>query len=203
MTIVSRRILVPLLGKSELALERAKRTAEIMATHGALVRVFRSVMGENAGNIEILARFADFAEGTRVNTAFSLDPKALQLWQDRESNPAAEIHGPYVYRMVFGEAVPKPVMMRRQYQVDRGNLKAAIEMLPEAKAAIEKDAGMLAVIPAIAPNMDQLSISYYADSLEHLGQSLDKYGVSDQFQAVVTKASQFGKLISSDVLVAV
>jgi hypothetical protein len=105
--------------------------------------------------------------------------------------------------MVFGEAAPQPVMMRRLYQVDRNNLKAAIEMLPEAKAVVHKDTGMLAVIPTFAPKMDELSISYYADSLEHMGQNLDAYGMSEKFQAVVTKASQYGKLISSDVLVAV
>ena len=41
MTIVSRRIVVPFPGKSDLCLERSKRMAEIMAAHGALVRVFR------------------------------------------------------------------------------------------------------------------------------------------------------------------
>lgn len=203
MTIVSRRILVPLLGKSDLALQRAKSMAEIMAAHGALVRVFRSVMGDNAGNIEILARFTNFTEGAKVNAAIALDPRAQKLWQEREENPAAEVQGPYVYRMVFGEASPQPVMMRRLYQVDRNNLKAAIDMLPEAKAAVHKDTGMLAVVPTIAPDMDQISISYYADSLEQMGQNLDEYGMSEKFQAVVSKASQYGKLISSDALIAV
>lgn len=203
MSIVSRRILVPIAGKSELALERAKSMAEIMASHGALVRVFRSVMGKDAGNIEVLARFANFTEGAKTNAAIALDPRTQKLWQEREKNPAATIEGPYVYRMVFGEAAPQPVIMRRLYQVDRHNLKAAIEMLPEAKAAIHKGTGMLAVVPSIAPDMDQLSISYYADSLEQMGENLDQYGMSEKFQAVVSKASQYGKLISSDVLVAV
>jgi hypothetical protein len=203
MTIVSRRILVPLLGKSELALERAKSMAEIMASHGALVRVFRSVMGKDAGNIEILARFPNFTEGSKVNVAIATDPKTQKLWQEREKNPAAEVQGPYVYRMVFGEATPQPVIMRRLYQVERGHLKDAIAMLPEARAAIHNDTGMLAVIPSIAPNMNELSIAYYSDSLEQMGQYLDEYGMSEKFQAVVTKASQYGKLLSCDVLVAV
>jgi hypothetical protein len=203
MTIVSRRILVPLLGKSELALERAKSMAEIMAAHGAAVRVFRSVMGDNAGNIEVLARFSNFTEGARVNAAIAVDPKTQKLWQEREKHPAAELHGPYVYRMVFGEAAPQPVLMRRLYQVDRSNLKSAIAMLPEAKAAIHKDTGMLAVIPTFAPKMDELSITYYAESLEQMGANLDEYGVSEKFQAVVSKANQYGKLLSSDVLVAI
>lgn len=203
MTIVSRRILVPLLGKSDLALERAKSMADIMASHGAPVRVFRVVMGQDAGNIEILSRFANFAEGAKVNAAIPLDPKAQQLWQEREKTPAAELHGPYVYRMAFGEAAAQPVLMRRQYQVSRHNLKAALDMLPEAKAAIHKDTGMNAVIPVIAPDMGTLTITYYADSLEQLGENLDHYGMSEAFQAVVTKASQYGTLTHSNVLVAV
>lgn len=201
MTIVSRRILVPLPGSSALALERAKTAASILASHGALVRVFRVVMGQDAGNIEILARYANFTEGTKVNAALASDPKAQQLQQEREKNPAAVVHGPYVYRMVFGEAAAQPVIMRRQYQVDRRNLKAALEILPEAKAAIDPGTGMLAVIPVIAPDMAALSISYYADSLEQMGRNLDQYGMSEKFQAVVTKASQIGTLTSSDVLV--
>ena len=203
MTIVSRRIVVPFAGKSDLALDRSKRMAEIMIAHGAFARVFRSVMGDNAGNIEILGRYVNFTEGAKANAAIALDPKAQNLHQEREKDPAAQVHGPYVYRMVFGEASPQKVMMRRLYQVDRSNLKAALDMLPEARAAIHKDTGMLAVVPSIAPNMDQLSISYYADSLEQLGQNLDQYGMSEKFQAVVSKASQYGKLISSDVLIAV
>ena len=203
MTIVSRRIVVPFPGKSDLCLERSKRMAEIMAAHGALVRVFRSVMGDNAGNIEILGRYANFTEGAKASAAIAVDPKAQNLRQERENAPAGEVHGPYVYRMVFGEASPQKVMMRRLYQVERSNLKTALEMLPEARAAIHKDTGMLAVVPSIAPDMDQLSISYYADSLEQLGQNLDQYGMSEKFQAVVTKASQYGKLISCDVLMAV
>ena len=176
MTIVSRRIVVPFPGKSDLCLERSKRMAEIMAAHGALVRVFRSVMGDNAGNIEILGRYANFTEGAKASAAIAVDPKAQNLRQERENAPAGEVHGPYVYRMVFGEASPQKVMMRRLYQVERSNLKTALEMLPEARAAIHKDTGMLAVVPSIAPAMDQLSISYYADSLEQLGQNLDQYG---------------------------
>lgn len=202
MTIVSRRILVPLPGKSALAMERAKTAASILASHGAFVRVFSVVMGQDAGNIEILARYANFTEGSKVSAAIARDPKAQQLQKERDQDPAATVHGPYVYRMVYGEATPQPVLMRRHYQVDRKNLKAALEMLPDAKAAIHESTGMLAVIPVIAPDMASLSITYYADSLEQMGQNLDQYGMSEKFQAVVAKASQIGTLTGSDVLVA-
>ncbi|MEY4122430.1 MAG: hypothetical protein RLZZ457_1268, partial [Pseudomonadota bacterium] len=47
------------------------------------------------------------------------------------------------------------------------------------------------------------SISYYADSLEQMGQNLDTYGMSEKFQAVVNKASQYGTLTSSDALIVI
>jgi hypothetical protein len=203
MTIISRRILVPMPGKTALAIERAKTAAAILASHGALVRVFRVVMGEDAGNIEILARYANFVEGSKVSAALASDPKAQKLQEEREKDPAAVVHGPYVYRMVFGEAAPQPVLLRRQYHVDRSNLKAALEMLPQVKATIRPDTGMNAVVPAIAPEMGALGITYYADSLEQLGHNLDEYSASKEFQAVVTKASQYGTLTSSSVLVVI
>lgn len=39
MAVISRRILVPMVGKSDLALERAKRLVAILAKHGAAVRL--------------------------------------------------------------------------------------------------------------------------------------------------------------------
>ena len=43
MTIISRRILTPILGKSDLVFKRAKSLQEIMSNHGAKARVARIV----------------------------------------------------------------------------------------------------------------------------------------------------------------
>ena len=199
MTVISRRILKPIVGKSELALERAKRLAAILAKHGAAVRTCRVVMGEDVGSIEILARYADFTAGTKVSAALANDAEMLKLWQEREKEPSAELSGPYVYRTVFGEVSPLAVLTQREYQVSRQNLPDAMKLLPEAAAATDNKP-MAAVIPVFAPEMDRLVITYYSESLEAMGRNLDMYGMSEAFQAVVQKASRYGQLASARVL---
>jgi hypothetical protein len=200
MTVVSRRILVPLLGKSELALERSKCLAGIITRLGGMVRTARVVSGEDVGSIEVLARFRDFTSASKTNAALAADPEMLKLWQERERDPSATTTGPYVYRTVWGEVSRLPVMLQRQYQVTRLNLKDLIALLPDAHDAVGTQP-MVAVIPVFAPEMDRLVVTYYSESMEHLGRNLDQYGMSDGFQAVVQKAARFGAVISGRVLV--
>ncbi len=200
MTIISRRIMVPILGKTALAHERATHLAAIMTKAGAKVRVLKVVMGEGVGNIEILAGYADFSSGTRASVAIQSDPDMKALMGEREKNAATHVSGPFVYRMVFGEVSAQPVLLQREYQIDRQNLKEALALLPEVKSAFDPHSGMSAVVPTFSPEMDRLVISYYANSLEHMGETLDKYGMSQAFQNVVTKASAHGKLVGARVL---
>ena len=200
MTVVSRRILVPLVGKSELALERSKRLAGIVTRLGGMVRTARVVSGEDVGSIEVLARFQDFTSASKTNAALATDAEMLKLWQERERDPSATTTGPYVYRTVWGEVSRLPVMLQRQYQVTRLNVKDLIALLPDAHHAVGKQP-MVAIIPVFSPEMDRLVVTYYSESMEHLGRNLDKYGMSEEFQAVVQKAAHFGTVIAARVLV--
>ena len=200
MTVISRRILVPLVGKSELALERSKRLAGIITRLGGMVRTARVVSGEDVGSIEVLARFQDFTSAAKTSAALATDPEMLKLWQERERDPSATITGPYVYRTVWGEVSRLPVMLQRQYQVTRLNLKDLIALLPDAHHAVGKQP-MVAIVPVVAPEMDRLVVAYYSESMEHLGRNLDHYGMSEAFQAVVQKAAHFGTVIAARVLV--
>lgn len=195
--------MIPVAGKHDLVLERARRVAAIMTRAGAAVRVLKVVMGADAGNIEIFGSYQDFSAGMNAFTAMGKDPDALALRQEHEKAPAGELHGPYVYRSVFGERSAQPVLVQRLYQVPRQNLADAIGLLPEARAAFDAKTGMVAVIPVFAPEMDRLNITYYADSLETLGQVLDTQAMSEAFQSVVTKASKFGTLLAARVLTVV
>ena len=111
MTVISRRSLAPIVGKSELALERAKRLAGIITRCGGVVRTVRVVAGADAGNIEILSRFQDFTSASKTNAAVAADAEMLQLLKEREREPAATFSGPYVYRSVWGEASRQPVAL--------------------------------------------------------------------------------------------
>lgn len=203
MTIIARRIAVPSAGNFDLALARAKRGAAIMAKAGAAVRVAKVIMGADAGNIETYARYADFSSGTRSYVAASQDADNAALWKEREAKSSGEVMGPYIYRTVFGEVSAQPIMVQRMYHLPRQNLKSALALLPEARAVFDASVGMSAVIPVFDPQMDRLVISYYADSIEHLGQVLDAHAMSEAFQTVVTKASAFATLTSSRVLMVV
>jgi hypothetical protein len=199
MTVISRRTLVPLPGKSELALERAKRLSSIVARLGGVVRTVRVVAGGEAGSIEVLSRFQDFAAATKTNAALATDPEWLQLWKEREQNPAANVTGPYVYRSVWGEVSRLPVIIQREYQVARENLKDLVALLPEAHAAIGKQP-MVATIPVFAPQMDRLVVAYYSESIEQMGRIIDQFAMAEAFQAVVTKASRYGTLAGARVV---
>ena len=199
MTVISRRTLVPLTGKSELALERAKRLGGIIARLGGVVRVARVVAGGDVGSIEVLSRFQDFASATKTNAALATDPDMLKLWQERERDPSASVSGPYVYRSVWGEVSRLPVILQREYIVARQNLPDLIALLPEAHAAVGKQP-MVATIPVFAPQMDRLVVGYYSESIEHLGRNVDQFGMSEAFQAVVQKASRHGAINSARVL---
>lgn len=200
MTVISRRVLVPIDGKSELAMARARRLVDILNSHGAAVRACKVVMGDAVGSIEILARYPDFTSGTKVSAALASDPAMAKLWQEREREPAASVVGPYVYRTVFGEAARMPVLLQREYQVARQNLPELLKLLPEALEATQKKP-MTAVIPVFAPEMDRLVVVYYAESLEAMGRNLDHFGMAEAFQAVVQQAARHGQLLSSRVLV--
>ncbi|GAC1608200.1 MAG: hypothetical protein NVS3B2_17510 [Ramlibacter sp.] len=199
MTVISRRTFVPIVGKSDLALERAKRLGGIISRLGGVVRTARVVAGADAGSIEILARFQDFTSATKTNAALATDPDMLKLIQEREREQSATVTGPYVYRTVWGEVSRLPVLLQREYQVSRQNLPDLIALLPEAHAAVGKQP-RVATIPVFAPQMDRLVIAYYSESLEHMGRNVDQYGVSEGFLAVVQKASRYGMLSSARVL---
>ena len=192
--------MVPIVGKTELAHERAKKLAAIMTKAGAGVRVLKVIFGEDAGNIEIFARFTDFTEGTRASVAIQSDPDFKALMVEREKNTAAIASGPYVYRLVFGEVSVQPVLLQREYQIDRKNLKHALDLLPEVKSANDPNSGLSAAVPTFSAEMDRLIITYYANSIDHMGENIDKYGLSQPFQDVVMKASEYGKLVSARAL---
>lgn len=199
MTIISRRVLIPIVGKAELALERANRLEGILERLGAAVRTCKVVAGEDVGSLEILSRFPDFTAASKVNAALQNDAEMQKLWREREKEPSANPFGPYVYRTVFGEVSKLPVLVQREYRMPRKNLSEALKLLPEAFEAVARKP-MVAVIPVFAPEMDRLLITYYSESIEEMGRNLDTYAMSEAFQAVVHKASQYGELIKARVL---
>ena len=88
--------------------------------------------------------------------------------------------------------------MVRTYQVDRGNLEAALEILPQVELLVkETGATVTGLIPMISDVMDRLHVIYGFDNVTQMGKSVHMVGTSDKFQKVVVEANKTGKLLST------
>lgn len=188
------------MGKSDLALARVKEFGEIMTRAGGRVRVAKVIFGHGAGEIHLFCAFDDFAHGTKAATAMAADPAMAALMAEREKNPAGNLMGPEVWRTIFGEPAQKPVLLQREYQIERKNLKDAVKLLPEIANVMGSSNPVMANVPVFSGDLARMMVVYYADSLTHLGETVDKIGMSEAFQSIVDKASEHGKLSNSRVL---
>jgi hypothetical protein len=200
MLVISRRMFIPHVGKEATVVDRSRRHVAAMNRLGAQARALRVIMGVDAGHIEVLARYNDFKHGAGAFQAFGGDAELISLRAEQTDHPAADIHGPYVYRYVFGEPSPKPVLIQRSYRIGQDKLHAAIELLPEAKAAVGPNTGMNATVPVFTPEMDHLIVTYEVDDLDQLGELMDNLAMSPAFQAVAAKAGALGTLFQARVL---
>jgi hypothetical protein len=92
------------------------------------------------------------------------------------------------------------VLIQRSYRIGQDKLHAAIELLPEAKAAVGPNTGMNATVPVFTPEMDHLIVTYAVDDLDQLGELMDNLAMSPAFQAVAAKAGALGTLLQARVL---
>jgi hypothetical protein len=203
MTVISRRIIVPAQGKTDAAIAQAKALAEQAAQAGTKTRLFKVIMGADAGNLEMFVRFENFQDGIAGFQSLAASAGVNNARTQLEGSNVQSITGPYVYRTVFGEPTAQPILVQRQYQLSRANLQAAIAMLPEVKATFSETTSMTAVVPVFSPEMDRLIINYYMNSMSDLGKELDGSAMSPAFQNVVAKAASLGNLIIGRVLAVV
>jgi len=132
--------------------------------------------------------------GAKAFTALVADPDGVKLRAESANDPASQWEGPEIWRTVFGEPrLDFPVMMQREYEIDRRNLKHAVAMLPEVQA-LQPDRPVIGVIPVVSSDMSRLMVGYYASSLVDLGEKIDRVGMSEAFQAIVARAAEFGTL---------
>ena len=200
MTIISRRIIVPAHGKTDQATAHAKALAEQMNQLGTKSRLLKVIMGADVGNLEIYARYDNFTSGVDSFQSLGASEKIKSARSHLDNGEIATMTGPHVYRIVYGEPTAQPILVQRMYQVSRANLKAAMALLPEARNAFGSNTGMSSAIPVFAPEMDRLVVNYYLNSLQDLGKVLDENAMSEAFQTVVTKAAQYGTLLTGRVL---
>ena len=202
MAIISRRILKPILGKSKAALERSLKYKDIMVSNGVKARLGMFVGGELNGAIQLTAAYTDMTSATKSFASLSKNKEIMELMSKRDDDPSGHLIGPEVYRSVYGQPSPEHnILLIREYEVDRKFLPQSIEILAEADAlAKDEDTKMLALYPVIADKMDTLYVVYYYSSFESMGDIIDRIGMSKEFQNLVNKANESGKLKASNVV---
>ena len=205
MTVISARIIQPTIGKTAVALQRARDAADIMARHGAKVRVNKIAAGDGAGSIVVLSAYPDFATTARVFESYQKDPDFQKLLQERELDPAGTMVGPLVARTVYGDISwdDHPVTMHRIYKVEKAKLQDAISILPDIEKLSDDTSGVMAIVPTFGPDMDRLTVVYQFTSITAAGEQIDRIGMSEEFQKLVIKAHGAGMLVSARMVVAI
>lgn len=195
MSVVSARIATPLPGKSELTVSRAKALAAIIQkAAGGIAKVYRVGYGEGADDVHLYASFKDFSHASKSVTAMTQDPEYSAWAKTRESDPSSHLKGPEVFRTAFGKLADKPVILQREFVASRANVPHLLALLPELQAMMGDGVPVVAVLPIVASHMDRVGLAYYFDSAEHVGEMLDRVGMSPSFQDLTIKAGQFGTL---------
>jgi len=200
MTVVIAAAVKPIIGKSQLAEERVRKVAEIYDHHGGKVRVARVIMGMYAGNMLLQTATPDFTTATSVMSGAMNDDAYQQVMQEREENPGAEMMGPFMFRTIYGDIAwdTHPVSQMRIYQISRKNIPAAVSILGEVDALTEA-IKVVGVAPVVSDDMTIIHATYQFKSIPHWGEQIDKIGMSEEFQQLVSKANDLGTLVSSGV----
>ena len=202
MAIISRRILKPILGKSKTALERSTKYKDIMVSNGVKARLGMFVGGELNGAIQLTAAYTDMTSATKSFASFSKNKEIMELMSKRDDDPSGHLIGPEVYRSFYGQPSPEHnILLIREYEVDRKYVPQSVELLSEVESiGKDEDTKILGLYPIIADKMDTLFVIYYYSSFESMGDIIDRVGMSEAFQNVVSKANEIGKLKASNVV---
>lgn len=203
MSVIVLRRFIPTIGKSALMNERVRIVGQILERAGGKVRMARAISGDDAGTIHLSATVADFAALAQLRLAMEMDPAYAELIKDREREPAGEMHGPEVYRTVFGAPSPdRAAVVHREYIVTREHRDSLFALLPEVDALLQgHDIKMVALVPVFSSDMSRLIVRYLWRSLAELGAGVDTFGLSNEFQAIVNRAAAFGTLARTRVMV--
>lgn len=196
---ISRRVVTPYLGKTELVIERAKRMSGIMEAHGANTRVAQVYAGEGAGDIHLYGFFDTMAAGTKAANGMLEDNALANLFDERAKAPGGDMKGPDIYRNIYGGITGnKKAVIQRAYEMDRRNLKAAVALLEEVSEIFSSEnIDVNAVVPMFSPKMDVLIVAYFFEDFAALGDGIDRIGMSEGFQSIVERSHELGRLFES------
>ena len=201
MTVIANTVARPRPGKSSMVQMRARQLAGIYARHGASVRVASVISGPNTGCIVLQRAYPDFRAAAKAFNAINGDPAHVEFWREVDANPGAEILVMRdIARTVYGDLRwdTHPFSHIRVYEVAKDKLGDALALMPEvAKVVAKSGANVVGLVPVTGENLSTLVVSYQFRSVDQWAEGLDTVGMSEEFQAIVTKAAKFGALRSA------
>ena len=206
MTVCAIREVTPHVGKEALAESRLRRAAGVMARHGAFTRIFKVIAGADVGDYSLQSFYSSFSDGATAFQKFGSDPEFQALFNERATNPAGDLRGPNVYRMIYGGPTnpPRPLMVARAYHMPRNNMGGVMELAPQLDKLMQSmDVSIGIVVPVAAEDHEEMFVVYRFHSMDHWGESVDKMVDNEEFQSLVAKANELGTLKTTRIMSAV
>jgi hypothetical protein len=205
MTIISVREASPLPGGAEETEERCKQAVTIMTKHGARAWAARVIAGDRsgAGALDVYGAYPTFSDGAKSFQAFSADPDMVALRKKAQTDQVADVRGPWVGRLIFGEpaSAPRPISVHRDYQMARSNMPAVMELAPQLNKLMgSKDVDVAIGQVIHGEDHEMMRVIYRFLSLDHWGETLDHMSANEEFISLVMKADELGTLKKSRVL---
>jgi hypothetical protein len=205
MTVIAHTIIRPHRGQSATAEDRVRQVSGIYARLGAAVKPSRIIAGPFAECIVLLRSYPDFRTASKIFAALNDDSEFAEFVKERDSNPVADVaSGRNISRTVYGDNKweTHPITHLRTYEISRDKLAGALELFPEVQQIVSAaDVNIVGMVPITGENLSTLAVSYQVKSVDHWGEVLDTVGTSDEFQAVIARAAEFGTLRTSGVMV--
>ena len=188
----------PLPGKRQLLESRLRKAMSIADRKGAKETCLRmNRIGENAGNLFIVAEFEGFQHATTCMNAVWQDEEFKEMNVERDKDPAGIPVGPLLLRDVCGNPIiSAPAHLARTYRLPRAHLSKAIDLLDQV-SSLSEEISVCGVLPVLSPEMDTMVAVYQFESMEDAGRLTDQVGMSSEFQQIVSQASELGTLIRS------
>ena len=206
MSYVAIREVTPVTGKETVLQERMLRLSSIMERHGAKSSVFKVVAGDGAGRFDLMNWYDTVEAGATAFEAFGADEDFQKVMQLRAVDPVGEVVGPWIGRMIFGNAPKgsKPVVVHRDYHAARSAVQKALELAPELQNLMESIGVEVGVgVPIMKDDHELLRVVYRFDSMVHWGKSVDKMVTDERFLGLINAAHEAATLKSSRMLVKV
>ena len=199
MTVIATNTVRPHIGKAKLQLNNMLEVTKAFGDMGITARVSRVVFGQNAGCL-VFSTFASNFTEAMANTQKVFSSEMWAKVQMRlDDNPASDIVMPLnLVRVAAGEMKPTHrVINYRWYSMKKNKTPMVMDMFEEVKEMCEKvDVNPTLLVPVTGENMSSVVIAYGATSLEASGKAFDQMGMTEEFQALVSKAAEVGELHS-------